>query len=112
MHRRLSIALTQNYEITTYDGELITRREFKRRRRVGANIHYMFELVENELYIDAFRYGNGSGEYIAHSCDPNCGAEIWIVNNRWEVRYVTLREVFPGEEFTCNYNLYLLKIEK
>ena len=34
--------------------------------------------------------------YNNHSCDPNCGL-------RGEITFVAIRDIFPGEELTCDY---------
>ncbi len=52
--------------------------------------------------IDATRTGNDA-RYMAHSQDPNCQCQKWVVDNQPRAFMVALRDIAPGEELTYNY---------
>ncbi len=82
-------------KVIEYTGELISRRETKRRGQ--GNITYLFTL-DDYWTIDGAVGGSGA-EIINHSCDPNLFSCIL----RRHILYMSKREILPGEELTIDY---------
>ncbi len=78
-----------------YTGELISRRETKRRGQ--GNITYLFTL-DDYWTIDGAVGGSGA-EIINHSCDPN----LYSCILRRHILYLSKRVILPGEELTIDY---------
>ena len=69
----------------------------------GGQTHTFLFLLENEKeVIDANRGGNAA-RWINHSCTPNC--EPNEKNGR--IFIDTIRDIYPGEELSFDYKLYL-----
>jgi SET domain-containing protein len=77
-------------------GELIKLNEARKRARQHRRIAIV-ELGHGKA-LDSCKYGNAL-RYINHSCSPN--TFMRIVGTRVEV--YALRQIRPGEEFTCDY---------
>lgn len=86
--------------ILEYVGELINNEEMLKRRKANDQ-QYMFQLTKN-VTIDAMKYGNYS-RYINHSCNPNCEAIIWRVNNKKRVGIFALNKINAYNELTMDY---------
>ena len=54
--------------------------------------------------IDATRTGNDA-RYMAHSLNPNCQCQRWVVDNQPRGFMVALRDIAPGEELTYNSHM-------
>ncbi|MDQ3650110.1 MAG: SET domain-containing protein [Acidobacteriota bacterium] len=77
-------------------GELITRREARRRARHAQCI--MIVETGEMTAVDASRGGNDF-RYVNHSCSPNTFMRIC-----WgRIEFYALRRIKPGEELTCDY---------
>ena len=89
-------------KVIEYTGELINRRETKRR---GVGPHtYLFTL--NDYWTVDGSVGGSGAEYINHSCDPNLQA--WIFKEH--ILYMSKRKIARGEELTVDYH-FSKKIE-
>jgi SET domain-containing protein len=82
-------------KVIEYTGELISRRETKR-RGVGPRT-YLFTLDEYWT-IDGSVGGSGA-ELINHSCAPN----LYAWNFHRHILYMSKVEIRPGEELTVDY---------
>src|SRR5579883_840500 len=82
-------------KVIEYTGELISRRETKRRGQ--GNITYLFTL-DDYWTIDGAVGGSGA-EIINHSCEPN----LYSCILRRHILYMSKREILPGEELTIDY---------
>ena len=90
-------------KVLEYTGELISRRETKRR---GVGPHtYLFTL--NDYWTIDGSVGGSGAEYINHSCDPNLRA--WICKEH--ILYMSKRKIAQGEELTVDYH-FSKKIEE
>ena len=83
-------------KIIEYTGEKISRRETK--RRAEGPLNYLFTL--NSYWCIDGSVGGSGAEYINHCCEPNCYA--WIY--RGHILYMSLRDIYPGEELTIDYH--------
>ncbi len=82
-------------KVIEYTGELISRRETK--RRGTGSITYLFTL-DRYWTIDGAVGGSGA-EIINHSCDPNLYTSI----QRGHILYWSKRWIRKGEELTVDY---------
>lgn len=82
--------------IAEYAGELISRREIKRRLQGAKRIHIC--AIDSYWAIDGSVGGNGT-QYINHSCQPN--GDLKIINNR--IFFYAARDIAAGEEITLDY---------
>lgn len=85
-----------NRKVIEYTGELISRRETKRRSD-AAEMIYLFT-VDSYWTKDGSVGGSGA-EYINHCCEPNLRT---IILKR-HILYVSTRLIHPGEELTVDY---------
>lgn len=84
-------------KVIEYTGELISRKETKRRGEEQDAKVYLFTL-DDYWTIDGSVGGSGA-EFINHSCDPNIHAVI----QRRHILYMSLRPIKKGEELTIDY---------
>ena len=87
-----------------YKGERITAAEGDARYAFDPSEPYhtfLFE-IEDDLVVDAGRKGN-MARWINHSCEPNCDAVIEDAR----IYIESLRDIYPGEEITYDYNFVL-----
>ena len=83
-------------KIIEYTGEKISRKETKR-RYTEREENYLFTL--NSYWTVDGAVGGSGAQYINHSCEPNCFAEI--VKDR--ILYNSKQPIQPGEELTVDY---------
>ena len=96
-------AIPAQRKVIEYTGELINRKETKRR---GVGPHtYLFTL--NDYWTIDGSVGGSGAEYINHSCNPNLRA--WICRNH--ILYMSKRKIARGEELTVDYH-FSKKIEE
>ncbi len=89
-------AIPPRRRIMEYTGEMISRRETKRRAD-GQELIYLFT-VDSYWCKDGSVGGSGA-EFINHCCEPN--VEARVVDRR--IYYHSLREIAAGEELTIDY---------
>lgn len=89
-------AIPPNRKVIEYTGELISRRETKRRSD-SSDMIYLFT-VDNYWTKDGSVGGSGA-EYINHCCEPNLRTLIL----KRHILYVSARLIKPGEELTVDY---------
>lgn len=96
--------IPKHTRVIEYKGERISHEEADERygEEHENSTHTMLFAVNEEIVIDATRWGN-SARWINHSCVPNC--EVADEDSRIFIE--TRREVCPGEELTYDYNLQL-----
>ncbi|HWB96546.1 MAG TPA: SET domain-containing protein-lysine N-methyltransferase [Bryobacteraceae bacterium] len=82
-------------KVIEYTGELISRRETKR-RGMGPRT-YLFTL-DDYWTIDGSVGGSGA-ELINHCCEPN----LYAWNFQRHILYMSKRTIDPGEELTVDY---------
>jgi uncharacterized protein len=82
-------------KVIEYTGELISRRETK--RRGDGKYTYLFGL--NEYWTIDGAVGGSGAEIINHSCDANLRAMIF----KGHILYMSRRRIKPGEELTVDY---------
>jgi SET domain-containing protein len=82
-------------KVIEYTGELISRRETK--RRGNGRFTYLFSLDSYWTLDGAF--GGSGAEIINHSCDPNLRSSI----QKGHILYFSTRAIKPGEELTVDY---------
>jgi SET domain-containing protein len=68
---------------------------------LGIGDCYMFRLNEDYV-IDATFYGN-KARYLNHSCDANCYADVFKVNDELHIILLAFRHIQKDEELTYNY---------
>ena len=85
-----------NRKVIEYTGELISRRETKRRAD-SAEMIYLFT-VDNYWTKDGSVGGSGA-EYINHCCEPN----IRTIVVKGHILYMSMKAIQPGEELTVDY---------
>ncbi len=77
--------------VAMWGGEIVTRENFDalpdRLRRLSIQ-------VEEDLFMVAT--SEGPGDYVNHSCDPNCGLS-------GQIGLVAMRDIAPAEEITFDY---------
>jgi SET domain-containing protein len=82
-------------KIAEYAGEKISNAEANRRaNRKTLRICS----INNRWSLDGSRGGNGT-HYINHSCEPNAFMKIIYGH----ILFMALRDIFPGEEITIDY---------
>lgn len=86
-----------NRKVIEYTGEMISRREAKRRSK-GEALIYLFT-VDSYWCKDGAVGGSGA-ELINHSCDPNIRAVV----TKGHILYMSKRLIRKGEELTVDYN--------
>ncbi len=84
-------------KIIEYAGELVSRREAKRRAETN-EIHCLFTL-DSYWYIDGAVGGSGA-EFMNHCCDPN--VESRVVGR--QVFYYAIKPIKKGQELTIDYH--------
>jgi len=93
-----------NTMIIEYIGSLIRNEVANKRERIYENSNrgvYMFR-VDSDTVIDATMTG-GPARYINHSCDPNCVAEVVIIEKMPKIIIISNRKLEKGEELTYDY---------
>eukprot|EP00946_MAST-07B_sp_MAST-7B-sp1_P003777 g3777.t1 len=55
------------------------------------------------IYVDASAKGNFCSR-MSHSCYPNCGSCVAVVDGKLTIALRALRHIYPGEELTQDYN--------
>jgi len=85
-----------NRKVIEYTGELISRRETKRRAD-SAEMIYLFT-VDNYWTKDGSVGGSGA-EYINHCCEPNLRTMVL----KGHILYFSMKLIQPGEELTVDY---------
>ena len=78
-------------------GELINRREARRRARAAGESIKIVEF-DNGTALDATHRGGPFG-FVNHSCEPNA----FMRRYRGKVEFYALRPIRAGEEVTCDY---------
>ena len=63
------------------------------------------------LYVDASRKGNFCSR-MSHSCSPNMASSVAVVNGKFTIALRALRDVYPGEELTQDYNCVTDSLEE
>lgn len=86
--------------IIEYQGEVISREEYKRRKDRHHSSYAM--QVNKNAYIDSERYGN-EARFINHACKPNAAATLWIVNGIKRVGIFARHAIEANEEVTISY---------
>jgi SET domain-containing protein len=85
-------------KVIEYTGELISRKETKRRGDLDSTLVYLFT-VDSYWCKDGAVGGSGA-EYINHSCDPN----LRTVVTKGHILYMSVRAIKVGEELSVDYN--------
>lgn len=83
-----------------YVGEVIREQERAKREARGEESYVMS--LKGGLFVDAFKKGNIS-RFINHSCEPNCFAQVWIVEGIKRAGIFALRPITVGTELTMDY---------
>ena len=96
-------AIPKRRKVIEYTGELINRKETKRR---GVGPHTYLFTLDDYWTIDGSVGGSGA-EYINHSCEPNLQA--WICKDH--ILYMSKRKIAAGEELTVDYH-FSTKVER
>lgn len=86
-----------NRKVIEYTGEMVSRREAKRRSD-GKSLIYLFTV--NNYWCKDGAVGGSGAEIINHSCDPNLRAVV----NRGHILYMSRRAIRKGEELTVDYH--------
>lgn len=86
-----------NRKVIEYTGELISRRETKRR---AASAEHIYLFTVNPYWCKDGSVGGSGAEYINHSCDPNIRAVVI----KGHILYMSRRKIRRGEELTVDYN--------
>lgn len=89
-------AIPARRKVIEYTGEMVSRREAKRRSDRRARV-YLFRI--DDYWCKDGAVGGSGAEYINHSCDPNL---FFRVTYR-HILYIAKRDIVPGEELTVDY---------
>jgi SET domain-containing protein len=89
-------SIPKGRKIMEYTGEKISRKETKR-RYAEREENYLFTL--NPYWTLDGAVGGSGAQYINHSCEPNCLAQIV----KGHILYKSKRPIQPGEELTIDY---------
>eukprot|EP00794_Sanderia_malayensis_P003518 gene3518-4019_t len=93
-----------NTMIIEYIGSIIRNEVANKRERIYEDANrgvYMFR-VDSDTVIDATMTG-GPARYINHSCDPNCVAEVVVIEKMPKIIIISNRKIEQGEELTYDY---------
>ncbi|CEF99605.1 Zinc finger, CW-type [Ostreococcus tauri] len=55
------------------------------------------------LFCDAMHENNYAGR-LSHTCDPNVEVNLKAINGKYEIHFITNRDIEPGEELAYNYH--------
>ena len=55
------------------------------------------------LFCDAMHENNYAGR-LSHTCDPNVEVNLKAINGKYEIHFITTRDIAPGEELAYNYH--------
>ena len=55
------------------------------------------------LFCDAMHENNYAAR-LSHSCDPNVEVNLKAINGKYEIHFITTRDILPGEELAYNYH--------
>lgn len=58
--------------------------------------------IDKEYIVDATFFGN-EARMLNHSCNPNCGSKIFLIDGKKKIIIYSLREIIRGEELTYDY---------
>ena len=89
-------AIPANRKVIEYTGELISRKETKRR---ADSAEMIYLLTVDSYWTKDGSVGGSGAEYINHCCEPNLRT---LVLKR-HILYVSMRPIKPGEELTVDY---------
>lgn len=84
-------AIKKDERITIWGGDVVDREHFE---KLGEHQKRQSAQVEEDFYLVSSK--PGGGDFINHSCDPNCGLDGQIV-----IR--AMRDIAAGEEVTIDY---------
>ena len=102
-----------NEMVIEYIGEVVRQRVADHREknyeRRGIGSSYLFR-VDEDTIIDATEKGNVA-RFTNHSCEPNCRAEIIMVNKAPKIVFYATKRIEAGEEITYDYK-FAPEIEK
>jgi len=90
-------SIPANRKVIEYTGELISRREAKRR---GDSANHVYLFTMNSYWFKDGAVGGSGAEFINHSCDPN----IRVLLLKGHILYMSKRNIQAGEELTVDYN--------
>ena len=83
-------------KIAEYTGERIS--DLEARKRARGRRHLRICDIDGRFSLDGARGGNGT-HYINHSCEPNSFMKILYGH----ILFIALRNIYPGEEITIDY---------
>mmetsp|Transcript_30678 Transcript_30678/g.74747 ORF Transcript_30678/g.74747 Transcript_30678/m.74747 type:complete len:739 (+) Transcript_30678:112-2328(+) len=92
--------------IIEYIGEIIDEPECTRRMKKmheDRARNYYFLKLSSTMIIDATVMAN-DGRFMNHSCNPNCVAQVWIVDGLKRVGLYAKHDIPADTELTWNYN--------
>jgi len=55
------------------------------------------------LFCDAMHENNYAGR-LSHTCEPNVDVNLKAINGKYEIHFITNRDIEPGEELAYNYH--------
>ena len=55
------------------------------------------------LFCDAMHENNYAAR-LSHSCDPNVEVNLKAIDGKYEIHFITTRDILPGEELAYNYH--------
>jgi uncharacterized protein len=88
-------SIPANRKVIEYTGELISRREAKRR---GDSAQHVYLFTVDSYWCKDGAVGGSGAEFINHSCDPN----IRVLLMKGHILYMSKRAIKPGEELTAS----------
>jgi hypothetical protein len=104
---KANVKINANVFIIEYVGEVIDEDEFKKRMKIyikeKSECFYTMELTKG-IFVDSTKRGNIS-RFFNHSCDPNCEAIKWEVDNKLRIGLFSKRTIAANEELTFDYKL-------
>jgi hypothetical protein len=93
--------ITKNTRVIDYAGELIRRRECRRRERIQNARGEVWCFIMNRAWARDAAVGGNLARFINHACRPNCYVEI--ANDVIWIR--ASRRIRTGEELSYDYSL-------
>ncbi|KAG9399284.1 histone methyltransferase set2 [Aphanomyces cochlioides] len=103
---RLDGSVPKDTKIIEYVGQLITKESYLcRKEKWRGQLAWYIARVSREddnLYVDATKYGNAS-RFINHSCLPNCCFETWYVDKKPRLMAVSRLPLEKGCILSLHY---------
>ncbi len=104
-------AIAESEQIIEYKGRRISSEQANSDYGNNSESGHTFLFTLNDKWIIDGNVNGSPARWINHSCDPNCGAVIYVnidyQEEKDKVWIEALRPIKPGEELTYDYGIVL-----